>query len=266
MNIKSLLILSFFLSLSINAQNTDNKEFDILNQSKQWKLQFKDNGTKDWQSKWFLDGLQANIKNTPVGMLFNTGTTAGNDAGHAVLWTKNSFKGNIKMEFNFCRKDSATKWAVILYLQATGTGIAPYVEDISKWNHLREIPAMKTYFTNMNALHISFASFENDNTDSKKDYIRVRQYPVAPGQNFNTITEIPNAYFETGLFKTDETYKITVIKTNKKLYFKVVGKNSSKLFSWNLSKNPELLEGRIGLRQMATRAAIYKDFSIYTMQ
>jgi hypothetical protein len=264
MNYKQLLIPIYFLSFSIHAQNTETKEFDILNQPKQWQLQFQDSGTKDWQSKWFLDGLQANIKNTKAGMLFSTGTTAGTDAGHAVLWTKESFKGNVKLEYNFTRKDTETKWAIILYLQATGTGVAPYVEDISKWNHLREIPAMKTYFTNMKALHISHASFENDNTDSKKDYIRVRQYPVAPGQNFNTTTEIPNPYFETGLFKTDETYKITVIKTNEKLYFKVVGKNSSKLFSWNLKNHPELIEGRIGLRQMATRNALYSDFSIYT--
>ncbi|MBA0885468.1 DUF1961 family protein [Flavobacterium undicola] len=263
MNIKPLLILTLFFFISTNAQKTDNKKFDILNKSSQWKLQLKDSGTKDWQSKWFLDGLQANIKNTKTGMLFNTGTTAGADAGHAVLWTKESFKGNVKMEFNFTRKDSATKWAIILYLQATGTGVAPYLEDISKWNNLREIPAMKTYFTNMKALHISYSSFENDNNDSKKDYVRVRQYPVVKGQNFNTTTEIPNAYFETGLFKTGETYKITIIKTNEKLYFKVVGKNSSKLFCWDLKNQPSLLEGRIGLRQMATRSAVYKDISVY---
>ena len=266
MNIKPLLILTLFFSILINAQKTDDKEFDILNKSKQWKLQLKDSGTKDWQSKWFLDGLQAKIKNTKAGMLFNTGTTAGADAGHAVLWTKESFKGNLKIEFNFTRKDSATKWAIILYLQATGTGVAPNVEDISKWNNLREIPAMKTYFTNMKALHISYSSFENDNNDSKKDYVRVRQYPVVKGQNFNTTTEIPNAFFETGLFKTDETYKITVIKTNEKLYFKVAGKNSSKLFCWDLKNQPSLLEGRIGLRQMATRSALYKDFSVYTIK
>lgn len=265
MNLKQLLFLILFLSASINAQNTDDKEFDILNKSKQWQLEFKDSGTKNWQTKWFLDGLQANIKNTKAGMLFNAGSKARTDSDHAVLWTKKSFKGNLRMEFNFTRKDTETKWAIILYLQATGIGVTPYAEDISKWNHLREIPAMKTYFNHMKSLHISYASFENDNTDSKKDYIRVRQYPVAAGQNFNTTTEIPNAYFETALFKTDETYKITVIKTNTKLYFKVVGKNSSKLFSWNLKNYPELLEGRIGLRQMATRNALYKDISIYTM-
>jgi len=267
MNLKSFLfLLSLFFTLFANAQDTDTKEFEILNLSKQWQLELRDKGTKDWQVKWFLDGLEANIKNTKAGMLFNAGTNAGTDAGHAVLWTKQSFKGNVKIEYNFTRKDSETKWAIILYLQATGTGIVPYVEDISKWNNLRTIPAMKTYFNNMKALHISYSSFENDNNNPEKDYIRVRQYPVVKGQNFNTTTEIPNAFFETGLFKTGETYKITVIKTNEKLYFKVTGKDTSKLFSWNLQNHPELIEGRIGLRQMATRSALYKDISIYTMK
>ncbi|KDN54772.1 DUF1961 family protein [Flavobacterium seoulense] len=266
MNVKSFLFsLNLFLTVIVNAQNTDNREFEILNQSKHWQLQLKDKGTKDWQTKWFLDGLEANIKNTKAGMLFNAGTTAGTDTAHAVLWTKQSFKGNLKIEYNFTRKDTETKWAIILYLQATGIGNSPYVEDISKWNQLRTIPAMKTYFNNMKALHISYSSFENDNNDPEKDYIRVRQYPVIKGQNFNTTTEIPNAFFETELFKTDENYKITVIKTAEKLYFKVTGKDTSKLFSWNLQNDPELIEGRIGLRQMATRSALYKNISVYTM-
>ena len=266
MKIKLLVILILFFSILTKAQNSDAKEFDLLNQSAQWQLQFNDKGTKDWQTKWFLDGLQANITNSKAGMLFSAGTKAGSDADHAVLWTKDSFKGNLKIEYNFSRKDSATKWAIILYLQATGTGKDAYVEDISKWNNLRTIPAMKTYFNNMKALHISYSSFENDNNDSEKDYIRVRQYPVQKGQNFNTTTEIPNPFFETGLFKTDENYKITVIKTNEKLYFKVTGKNISKLFSWNLKNQTPIVEGRIGFRQMATRSALYKNISIYTIK
>lgn len=266
MNLKQLLILSLFFSIALRAQNPDSTAFDMLNQSKKWQLNFQDSGTKNWQAKWFLDGLQANITNSKAGMLFNAGAKAGKDTDHAVLWTKNSFKGNIKIEYNFTRKDSATQWAIILYIQATGTGIAPYVADISKWNNLRTIPAMKTYFNNMKAIHISYSSFENDNSDSQKDYIRVRQYPVLAGQNFNTTTEIPNASFETGLFKTNQTYKITIIKTAEKLYFKVTGKTKTKLFSWDLKDYPPILEGRIGLRQMATRNALYKDFRVYTIK
>ncbi|HSD08058.1 DUF1961 family protein, partial [Flavobacterium sp.] len=212
---------------------------------------------------WFLDGLHADIKNTKEGMLFNPGNIEGDDAYNAVLWTKDSFKGDLKIEYNYTKTDAKTIYATILYIQATGIGVAPYSEDITKWNNLREIPAMKTYFNNMKTLHISYASFDNKNTDIKKDYIRARIYPVLSGQNFNTITEIPSASFETGLFNTGETYKITVIKTREKLYFNVVGKNISKLFTWNLSNTPAVLEGRIGLRHMFSRTALYRDFSVF---
>ena len=57
-----------------------------------------------------------------------------------------------------------------------------------------------------------------------------------------------------------------MIKTYEKLYFEVTGKNGAKLFSWKLKNQPLLHEGRIGLRQMATRSALYKDFSVYTMK
>ena len=264
MNKKRLLILILFFSTFMRGQNTDSDEFETLNQSKQWQLQFNDPCTKDWQSKWFLDGLHAEIKNTKEGMLFSGGNVEGDDAYNAVLWTKDSFKGDLKIEYSYTKTDTKTIWATILYIQATGIGIAPYAEDITQWNKLREIPAMKTYYNNMKALHISYASYDNKNTDIKNDYIRVRKYPVLAGQNFNTTTEIPNAYFETGLFNPNETYRITIIKTNKKLYFRVVGKNTSKLFSWDLSSSPAILEGRIGLRHMHTRSAEYKDFSIFT--
>ncbi|MGQ7947429.1 DUF1961 family protein [Flavobacterium sp. WC2509] len=264
MNTNKLLLLILFFSTLMRGQNTDSADFENLNRSKQWQLQFNDSFTKDWQSKWFLDGLHADIKNTKEGMLFSGGNVENDDAYNAVLWTKESFKGDVKIQYNYTKTDNKTIWATILYLQATGIGIAPYVEDISQWNNLREIPAMKTYYNNMKALHISYASYDNKNTDIKNDYIRVRKYPVIAGQNFNTTTEIPNASFETGLFNPNETYKITIIKTNQKLYFKVVGKNISKLFSWDLTNSPGIVEGRIGLRHMHTRSALYKDFSVFT--
>jgi len=263
MNKITLLILLLFISTLAKSQNSDAADFEKLNQSKQWQLQFNDSGTKDWQTKWFLDGLHAEIKNTKEGMLFNTGTVENDDAYNAVLWTKESFKGDLKIEYNYTKTDLKTIYATILYIQATGIGVAPFSEDITEWNNLREIPSMKTYYNNMKALHISYASFDNKNTDIKKDYIRARIYPVLPGQNFTTTTEIPPASFETGLFNPNETYKITVIKTREKLYFNVVGKNVSKLFTWDLSNIPAILEGRIGLRHMFSRTALYKNFSVF---
>ncbi|TDD96282.1 DUF1961 family protein [Flavobacterium cellulosilyticum] len=255
-----MLLLFFFLTTCLQGQNTNQKDFDSLKTSSNWHLQFEDDCTKDWKSHWFLDGLRAVIKNTREGMTFSAGPKEGSDASHAVLWTKKSFKGDVKIEYQYTRTDTCTEWVTILYIQATG--IPPYSQDISTWNDARTIPAMLTYFTNMKALHISYSAYDKDNTDITNDYIRVRQYPVLPGQNFNTTTAIPEASFKTGLFKPGETYTITVIKTAEKLYFKVEGKKDSKLFSWDLSKQLPILEGRIGLRHMFTRSARYKDFKI----
>ena len=74
----------------------------------------------------------------------------------------------------------------------------------------------------MKTLHISYAAFDSNNFNANNDYVRARSYPVIEGENFNTTTEIPPASFNTNLFKTGETYKITVIKTSDNLYFKLV--------------------------------------------
>lgn len=264
MNTNRWVLLVLFFSALVKGQNTEAVDFENLNRAKHWQLVFDDAGTKDWRTKWFLDGKEAEIKNTKDGMLFGGGAMEGNEAHHAVLWTKDSFKGDLKIDYDYTKTDSKTAWATILYLQATGIGVAPYMEDISKWNDLREIPAMKTYYNYMKTLHISYASFENKNTDIKNDYIRIRKYPVAAGQNFNKTTEIPDAYFQTGLFNVNETYRITIIKANQKLYFKVVGKTVSKLFCWDLSNTTAITEGRIGLRHMHTRVAQYKNFRVFT--
>jgi len=124
---------------------------------------------------------------------------------------------------------------------------------------------MKTYYDNMNLLHISLAAFETRNGQTT-DYIRARKYPVAPKANFNTTTEIPPAFFNTGLFLPGKTYKITVIKAGRKLYFSVTGDGVSKLFSWDTSGFPDVTEGRIGLRHMFGRTSVYRNFRVFTKQ
>ena len=177
------------------------------------------------------------------------------------MWTKLSFEGDVKIEYDYTRTDSQTRCVNILYIQATGKDEVPYVKDISKWNELREVPAMRTYYENMNALHISYAAFTMKG--ESKSYVRARRYP-APAQDFITQTEILPSYDNEGFFKTGETYHITVIKTGTQLFFNMEGKEGSKLFSWDLSEVKSISDGRIGLRHMFTRSAIYRNFEIYT--
>jgi hypothetical protein len=242
------------------AQTSENLLFENLDKSKSWVLEFQDDGTTDYQENWHLDGLIAKVENTSEGMHLQAGPEFGNDAHHMVLWTKQSFSGDVKIEFEYTRTDNETKAVNILYIQATGNGEGEFVGDIFKWNNLRTVPSMRTYFNNMKALHISYAAFPNN--EETQDYIRARRYPVTQEKAFGQL-EIPPTYFDTGLFNTNKTYKITVIKTDENLFFKVEGDGLSKIYAWDTSQIPPLVEGRIGIRHMYTRSAIYKNFKVF---
>tara|TARA_R110002111_G_scaffold53434_7_gene92838 strand:- start:1640 stop:2395 length:756 start_codon:yes stop_codon:yes gene_type:complete len=247
-------------SLFFCQDNGSISELEELNNSKNWKKTFKDCGNGNWEDKWFLDGEMATITNSKKGMHFRAGPEDKNDVHHAVLWTKDSFEGNLKMEFDYTKKDTVHKNVTILYIQATGNGKIPFEKDITKWNHLRKIPSMRTYFNNMNALHISYAAFDPDGNE----YVRARRYPTTEELAFKDIVVEPSYDNLKDLFKKDVTYHITVIKTKEKLFFKVEGDNREETFFWDLSQKEPIIEGRIGLRHMYARSAQYKNFKVYS--
>ena len=65
------------------------------------------------------------------GMDFQAGPVR-KEGSHAVLWTKESFQGNIRLDYEYTKLDDAIDAVTILYLQATGSGAAGYDKDISK--------------------------------------------------------------------------------------------------------------------------------------
>ncbi len=261
-----LYVVIMITSMSVGAQFlSEENRFEKENISFNWKLSFDDNGTGNWQKKWFVDGVRGSIENSSRGMLFSAGPVDGDHACHSVLWTKKSFKGDIKITYEYTRTDAWNKWVNIIYIQATGIGHGRYVKDIREWTDLRIIPYMNTYFNYMNALQISYAAY-GDTLNVGPDYIRLRKYPVEPGAVFNTTTEIAPSFFDTKLFKPGKTYKITIIKRNDKLYFQIKGEGLVKLYTWNISQAKDITEGRIGLRHMFTRSALYKNFQVFTFK
>ena len=253
------LAILFYITLctSTNAQQKEFEEIQALN----WQQIFFDKGDKDWQDQWFLDGKKAIITNGEDGMLFAAGPVERENASHAVLWTKRTFSGDIKIEYDFTKVDHANKAVNIMYIQATGKEQGPYEKDISAWSHLREIPKMSTYFNNMKLWHISYAAFGNGEELNKPDYVRARRYPVIEGKKFKD-TQVGKSYDETGLFKDDVQYHMTFIKKGDLLMLHVKGDGKSSYFSWDFSAHPSITEGRIGLRHMWTRASRYANFSV----
>ena len=234
--------------------------FETLN-ALEWLPAFHDNCIEDWKQKWTLDGMKAHISNDASGMSFSAGPTPQDQASHAVLWTKDSFAGDIKIEYEYTRLDNATKYVNILYVQATGSGEGSYAKDISQWSELRKVPWMKTYFHNMDTYHISYAAYGNDGSPDKNDYIRARRYLPLNKNDLNGTALEPD-YRDTGFFAQEVPHKITVIKKGDELFMRIESQSNDMLCHWKTDSFPSIIEGRIGLRHMWTRSASYANFRV----
>lgn len=238
-------------------QNTsDKKAFEKAATSK-WQEVFADTCTGDWKEKWFLDGEIGTVKTGPDGMTLTAGPEFKNDAHHMVLWTKGSFTGDVKIEYDYTRLDKENRCVNILYIEATGSGKGPYAKDITQWNDLRKVPAMSSYFDHMNTYHVSYAAFP-------EGYIRARRY--MPEQKGLKGSDLKPDYYPKGLFATGVKHHITVIKKDRDILMRI--ENPSQVYYCHMT-NPDLpivTEGRVGLRHMFTRSACYKNFMIHTRQ
>ena len=228
-----------------------------------WNEQFFDDGSGNWRDNWFVDGLRSEIRNTPGGMVFAAGPVAMDHGSHSVIWTKKDFAGDIRIEFDYTRLDTITRFVNILYIQATGRQEGAFTEDISDWAELRTVPFMKSYFKTMELLHVSYAAFDN-NDDKAEDYVRARRYPTGADRAFNQ-TDVPPDYFDTGLFVTGVKYHFTFIKTDDCLFFEVKNDETRRLFGWPLGDVEPLTHGRVGIRHMCTRCSRYANVRISTL-
>lgn len=194
-----------------NAASVAEKAFSQANQGS-WKEVFTDTGTADWKEKWFLDGEIGKVSTNSEGMTLSAGPEFKNDSHHMVLWTKQNFVGDLKIEYDFTRLDKENRCVNILYIQATGSGKEEYHKDIAEWTHLRRIPSMRTYYANMNVYHVSYAAFgESNNTNNS--YIRGRRY--LPDHGKLEGTELKPDYFSESLFATGVKHHMTFIKKDR---------------------------------------------------
>ncbi|MBN1858860.1 DUF1961 family protein [Candidatus Bipolaricaulota bacterium] len=224
-----------------------------------WKEAFIDACTGDWKKQWFLDGEIGTVKTGDDGMTLTAGLEFKNDAHHMVLWTKDSFKGDLKIEYDYTRRDDEKQCVTILYIQATGSGEGPYARDITKWNALRKVPSMETYFNNMNLYHISYAAFPNRGKD-RTQYIRARRY--MPGESGLKNTDLEPDYYPKGLFARGVKHHITVIKKDRDISMRIENDSQVTYCHMTNPKLPPVVEGRIGLRHMFTRSATYRNIRI----
>ena len=164
--LKSILFCPLIVIHPANAEQKNDSEFQRI-QKQARKEVFTDECVGDWRKLWFLDGVKAKVSNSDEAMTIDTTN------GYAVLWTKQSFEGDLRIEYDFRRVDQYNKGVNIIYIQAIGDGQNGCVEDISKWSNKRNLAAMSDYFMNMHTYHISYAAYP-------KDYIRGRRYLRLP--------------------------------------------------------------------------------------
>lgn len=263
MTVLSKIFPVIILLISVGCTSKKLSKFEKLNQNSAWNLQFSDPCTGNWEENWFLDGEIAKVAYNEYGMDLIAGPVNREDSNHAVLWTKKSFSGDVKIAYDYTRTDSAVVNVNILFIQATGIDEGIFSKDISKWNDYRKVPTMSKYYNNMKTIHISYAAFPMVNQDPKNDYLRVRRYPISKSVSFKDI-EVQPSVFNTGLFLPGVTYKMIWIKSGGQLFLSVHGNSEVKNYSWDLSHFDRITEGRIGLRHMFTRSASYKNFKVWT--
>jgi len=222
-----------------------------------WEEVFFDCGSANWKEKWQLDGEKAKVVNTELGMELYAGPEPDDDASHAVLWTKESYSGDLMIEYEYTRLDSVNSFVNIIYIQATGSGEFPYIKNIKEWSALRKSPAMNLYFGKMFTYHVSYA-VGNTNRDKPEGYIRARRYIAGPLGG----TELEPDYSPEGLFHTNVENRFNIIKTDKHLFVKFEAPGKTLLCHWYNDKFPPITEGYIGLRHMCTRNARYANFKI----
>ena len=226
-----------------------------------WEVVFSDPGAGDWQEHWFVEGLKATVEYDEGSIVFTSGPVPKEQASHAVLWTKQSFEGDIRIEYDYTRLDNMTEATSvnILYIQATGLGTESSPADIYLSTKQREVPWMKSYFLNMNALHISYAT-----TGPKRaHYVAARRYPAKDQESFMHGTMVEPIYEDVHLFQPGETYHITALKEDNRLTFKAEREGKTHTFEWDISDYPPVTEGRIGFRQMWARSSRYQNIRVF---
>lgn len=244
-------------SLPPEQETVLKKRFQAL-EKEPWIVLLEDSGKDDWNSRWFFDGKASSVTNTPSGMELLSGAESLGDAGHCVLWTKESFRGDLRVEYDFTRLDSSEKGVDIIYLQASGSGEHPFAEDILEWAGLRKIPAMNLYFDHMHTYSVSYAVGMPGS-----EYVRLRRY--LPNQRGLEGTEVPPAFGRTDLFGMGILHRMTFIKHGQEIFLRVRVGEREGFYYWKNDLLPPVESGRVGLRQMAGKKGLYASVRISTL-
>jgi len=225
-----------------------------------WREAFSDAGAGDWREKWFLGGATASVANSANGFEIKAGPAEHSDTSHCVLWTKASFAGDLRIEYDYTRTDQTPKGVNLIYIQATGSGAPGQPKDIFQSTESRAVAKMSAYFNHMHLYHISYA-VEPPKRDGN-DYVRARRYMPETGKGLAGTDIEPNSYRRTGLFRAGVRHRITIVKRDWDLFMRVTNADQQACNHLTNHRLPPITGGRVALRLMAGRSARFTDFRV----
>lgn len=240
-------VIFLFLASTSGDANDDATLFEAI-RTQPGSVVFSDPCSGDWRDQWFLDGEKARVSNADDTMKIDTAE------GYAVLWTKESFEGDLRIEYDFKRADENPSGVNIIYIQATGDGQNGCSEDIAQWADRRTTAAMSDYFLNMHTYHISYAT-------DKDDYLRGRRYLPLENRGLKG-TELAGERTNAGLFHDKKWIHITIVKRAKELWVEFRHPDKTTLCHFENRDKPGIEKGRVGLRLMPGRMSLFKNFRI----
>lgn len=206
-----------------------------------WQLLHRDPLTGDWREQWSLDG-HSKVETGSNGMVF-TADKGQND----VLWFKPRIEGDVAITYTFEHLVDSPN-VIILFVQATGSGEEPYVEDLFAWQDLRESGRYPLYKQNMNYVSVSYANGQ--------DEVRFRQC-----LGFDVIGK----HDAEGAFAVGKVYDVCFTRIGREVVFTATDQATGTEYRWPATMNPEPLSdsGWIGIRHMNRQSARYRDFAVY---
>lgn len=231
------------------------------------QLLFEDSMSENWQAKWFLDGEKATLEHRDGGLAFITEESGFNknenraafDAQHAVLWTRESFEGDIRISYKYTRLPGCT-WQKLIYIQAQGVG-GPFDDDIYAWKEGRKVSVMSEYFNHMDLIALSL-----------RNEVRCKRYPWNDLEGNDLEDEFfPRAKHDS--WPTGHELDVVVEKRKESVSLLITDTVTGKTLidqTWDLT-DPRVLndhdpkfvtEGRIGIRQMGGHKLWMRDFKV----
>jgi len=232
------------------------------------KVLFEDSMTENWRDSWFLDGQNATLEHRDSGLAFLTTASkidkrvdrAAFDAQHAVLWTRQSFEGDLRITYKFTKLPGCS-WQKLIYVQARGIGEPPFVEDIEAWKDLRKVAVMSDYFNHMDLIALSL-----------RDQIRCKRYPWHDREGKDLESEFKPRAENKGM-EIGHELAVLVEKRKAAIMLRITDTKTGEAVvdhTWDLAderilekRDPKFIrEGRIGIRQMGGHKILLRDFRV----